>query len=77
MMPGGNDLQWLTQLLTTLDNCIKQLLASLPEGTEDSPIATHLGDWKIDEDEGLFFLFNRSWKHVFQWSLKEQEKLVV
>lgn len=73
-MPG-NPREQLTQLLTELANHIKQLPASLPEEDEFGPIAIHLSDHSIDEEEGPFYSFNRSWEQVFQQA--KPEKLVV
>ncbi|KIK77472.1 hypothetical protein PAXRUDRAFT_166718, partial [Paxillus rubicundulus Ve08.2h10] len=67
----------LSQLLTELHNTIKSLPSSIPEGSESGPIATQFCSWEIDEEEGPFFSFNRTWERVFQKSEAEQKSLVV
>ncbi|KAF8833049.1 hypothetical protein BDN67DRAFT_1021658, partial [Paxillus ammoniavirescens] len=66
----------ISQLLTELHNAIKSLPSSLPEGSESGLIATQFCSWEIDEDEGLFFSFNRTWERVFQRTEAEQKELI-
>jgi hypothetical protein len=77
MTGSGNLQEELTQLLTALEGYIKCLPTSLPEGSGDGLIATYLCDHSVDDEEGLFFSFNRSWECVFQRNPAEQEKLIV
>lgn len=67
----------MDQLLLDLQNAITGLPFTLPEGTEDGPLAMHLCDFEVDEEEGPFYSFNRSWERAFQRNNAKKKKLVV
>ncbi|KAG1781479.1 hypothetical protein EV702DRAFT_1041989 [Suillus placidus] len=64
------------QLLANLQNAITGLSLTVPEGTEDSPLVTHLCDFDVDEEEGPFYSFNHSWEQAFQHNDDEKKKLI-
>ncbi|KAG1801224.1 uncharacterized protein BJ212DRAFT_1305098 [Suillus subaureus] len=61
-MAISGSMDQLSWLFIDLQNVITNLPMTMPEGTEDGPLAMHLCDFKVDEEEGPFYSFNRSWE---------------
>ncbi|KAG0691648.1 hypothetical protein DFH29DRAFT_1010523 [Suillus ampliporus] len=60
MAISGSDDQ-LSQSLLSLHNAIAALSPTIPEAKEDGPLTTYLCDFDVNEEEGPFYSFNRSW----------------
>ncbi|KIJ11362.1 hypothetical protein PAXINDRAFT_15759 [Paxillus involutus ATCC 200175] len=67
----------VSQLLDQLKEVANSLPTTLPDGTKDGPIAIHLSNLSVDEEEGPFYSFNRAWELVFQCTDTEKRKLIV
>jgi hypothetical protein len=71
------DRQQLDELVNKLTSLTKKPPTTLPCGLKDSPIAAHFCDLSLDSIEGPYYMFNKSWEHVFQHPDNEKELLIV